>query len=801
MMNSKTIYGGKWWKVDFHVHTPASLDYAKDETDMLVAKELKNITPREFLIHYMKKEIDCIVITDHNTGEWIDKLKKEADKMKEESLEHYRDIYIFPGFEVNVAGNIHVLGVFDFNKTSSDIQRILGELSYKPEYEATEKSIKEVISCILQNGGIAIPAHVDGASGLFSKEDASTQIKMALSVDGLIALEVVNNENFSNQIYKESKLSLSHVIGTDSHHPKFVGSKYTWVKMETPCIEALKLALHDRYDGIKRFDEVSLDYNPNNVGKRFYLKKLVVRNGAKAGRDIPLEVDFSPWMTSIIGGRGSGKSSVLEYMRIVLGRTDELPEKIKKDFDEFKKLYKRGHTGMLLENSEIELFLFKDGRNMSLLWKNNIVIEKIYNDNEECIEEKESVNIQNRFPIRMFSQKQLYEMTEDTQILLKLVDEQWDKLGWNNRKEELIDNFLDSKRKEREIQGRLLKEKIIKQNIDDIDAKMKIFENDQSKTVLRQYNEKEMQYQRLSDIKKKIEINTTKYTETIDSLLGETTNLSIIDELDDISKKLVYDELEKYNIIHSKLKGLVDEIYKFKEEFKTTLNELPWTKQYLNTKKEYLELVETFKKAGINDIGEYGKLIEQRKILQEQHLAIIEQKKNLYEHVKKSEEIYNEIMEHEKLLRQNRMSIIEDWNQRQNVIRIHLQIMGNDEIGEKSLRDLLRKTNNEFSKYIADREDDELVGGLMLNIKNAGEKDVWVMREEVISSIINLESDKYSKTFINHIIRLLENSPEDIDRLLIWTPEDYIGLKLYKDNKEEDIATGSAGQRTSALLL
>ncbi len=30
-MNSvvKEIAGGKWWKVDFHVHTPASMDYGK----------------------------------------------------------------------------------------------------------------------------------------------------------------------------------------------------------------------------------------------------------------------------------------------------------------------------------------------------------------------------------------------------------------------------------------------------------------------------------------------------------------------------------------------------------------------------------------------------------------------------------------------------------------------------------------------------------------------------------------------------------------------------------------------------
>ena len=73
MKNSiKNIPGGKWWKVDFHVHTPASCDYGKGSGTPDIDK---NVTPRDFLLNAIKKEVDCLVVSDHNSFDWIDKLR------------------------------------------------------------------------------------------------------------------------------------------------------------------------------------------------------------------------------------------------------------------------------------------------------------------------------------------------------------------------------------------------------------------------------------------------------------------------------------------------------------------------------------------------------------------------------------------------------------------------------------------------------------------------------------------------------------------------------------------------------
>ena len=62
-MNGLQFVGARWWKFDFHTHTPAS-DF-KDP-----------VTHESWLKAFMKKEIHCVAITDHNSGGWIDDLKQ-----------------------------------------------------------------------------------------------------------------------------------------------------------------------------------------------------------------------------------------------------------------------------------------------------------------------------------------------------------------------------------------------------------------------------------------------------------------------------------------------------------------------------------------------------------------------------------------------------------------------------------------------------------------------------------------------------------------------------------------------------
>ena len=160
--------GARWWKFDVHAHTPASKDYGKGKNQT----SLRELSPKEWLLTYMRAGIDCIAITDHNTGAWIDPVKKALGELESEKPEGFRPLSIFPGVEISVNGGAHLLAILECDKTTSDIDSLLGAVGFPSTHKGssdavTTKSFIEVVETIVSANGIAIPAHVDDDNGFF----------------------------------------------------------------------------------------------------------------------------------------------------------------------------------------------------------------------------------------------------------------------------------------------------------------------------------------------------------------------------------------------------------------------------------------------------------------------------------------------------------------------------------------------------------------------------------------------------------------------------------------------------------
>ena len=111
-MNEWMWNGARWWKFDFHTHTPASSDYGRGHQQ----QELRQQSPKDWLLDYMRAEVDCVAVTDHNSGDWIDRLKTAIEELKADSPSDYRELFLFPGMEISVHGGIHLLAIFDPSK-------------------------------------------------------------------------------------------------------------------------------------------------------------------------------------------------------------------------------------------------------------------------------------------------------------------------------------------------------------------------------------------------------------------------------------------------------------------------------------------------------------------------------------------------------------------------------------------------------------------------------------------------------------------------------------------------------------
>jgi DNA repair ATPase RecN len=792
------FHGAKWWKFDFHTHTPISIDYGKGPNQ----QALKARSPREWLLDHMEKQIDCVAVTDHNSGKWIDTLKDELNLMREEQVDGFRELTIFPGVEITVHGNIHLLAIFDPSETSVRISKLLSDCKYEGKDgesdDCTTKSFNDVVDIIHEMKGLAIPAHVDIVRGLFVEEEGNS-LRKCLGASGLLAMQVCDSTYEKPQIYHEMKINLTEIAGSDSHHPEYVSSSFSWVKMEVPNLEALRLALHDGEDGVIRSD--AMIENPNDTHERFFIKSIEIYSGAKAGRPSPLIVQFSPWLNTVIGGRGSGKSSLIEYMRLPLGKITGLPHKVNEEFREFNQVPKeRGRPGMLTPATKIRVEMQKDGRNIAFSWSNNKITEEHKNVAGEWEEKDESSNIDTRFPIRIFSQKHLYSLTEDPNHILNIIDQQFDKPAWIAKKAELAQKFLGLRNKYRELQSKINTKGNLKSELDDVQAKMKIFEESGHKELLERYQQTET-------LNEKINCEIDKVTNLTGILEGISIpellfNSDVFSALGDESHEKLKQETLEYNNLTSQINELFLKLKAFQAQLIDTADRISWKSERLENQRKYLELVQRLEEKGEKNPNAYGEHVSKKRELEEKITEVekLEEQMNLKNEESKS--AYLEIVKHEKELREKREKAIRNWQGTNPHIRIYLKVMGNITNAEESFRSLIRKSGNEFAKDILERDEDGVPkNGIILDLMKAD--DPWKRRTELITKITSVteqETNGFGKFFTKHLVAQKTNTPEDTDRIYLWFPEDKIDLKLVTNRKEEDIETGSAGQRTAAML-
>lgn len=801
---TELIHGAKWWKFDFHNHTPKSNDFGKGDAIHMA------ITPENWLLMYMTAGIDCVAITDHNSGEWIDILKAAlaAMEISEPKPTGYKKIYLFPGVEISASGNTHILALFDTSEDTKKIQTLLGAVGFPSDQigtsdAVTDKTVEIVINEIHKAGGIAIPAHVDKASGLFVNQTGNT-LKQTLNVEGLLAIEVIDKSIAKPDIYQQSKLLLAEVVGTDSHIAAQVGTNYTWVKMGEPSLDALKLALHDGEDGIIRKDEITVE--PNSVSNRYFIKSLTVTNGFKAGNGTPLKTKFSPWLTSVIGGRGSGKSTIINYLRIALARVDEMPDEVQAEFSKFYQIGRKNATGMLRNETTIEVEIFKDGILHFITWNQFTHSLQTWNDSTDAWDAATTVsNIKELFPIQIFNQKELYALTGNPSKLIELIDSQFDKTAWTEAKEKLVDKWLADRAARRQFYNAISEEANITAQLGSTNNKISLYESSTFRDTLSNFNKLTEANKFFADTN----INVSQFITQLEALEQTVPNIQLPETINDV---VVNENLEFVQTLNAalttakeKLTEAIASIAPYKENLPEQFNELPWHEQFEQAKQAYDGIAENIQELG-NET--YETLIQRRANLNDKLALIATQKEQLRILESSLQLLYTSIIDKEKELRIKRKEIIGRWKAIDNInnpfLIIELHPMADSENANSIFRQLLRKSGGEFSDYIFGyNEEDGNSWGLIANIINEPEATRWEKRLASIQEFLSAtEADKKTLDLrlAKHLDQLKQNTPEDIDRLLVWVAEDKLVLKFRKQGQEEDIQTGSAGERTAGML-
>jgi ABC-type lipoprotein export system ATPase subunit len=803
--------GSRWWKFDFHNHTPASDDYGKGPDQA----QHKQISYKNWLLNYMRQGIDCVAVTDHNSGAWIDPLKQALQELESEDHPDYRRLYLFAGVEITVQGNIHILAIFGTDKTTSDIDTLLGAVRYRATKGksdgCSEGSAVEVIDEITKSGGLAIPAHVDQANGLFTVFSGNT-LEQVLDNKCVFAMEVTDLAWVKPQLYIDKNLNWAEVLGTDSHHPsgtsgqRYPGSHFTWVKMSEPSYEGLRLALIDGALSLKRSDCFSGD--PNTHGQ-LAIESIVVDDAKYLGRGQSFFCLLNPWLNTIIGGRGTGKSTSLEFLRIALNRKGEIPKSLEEEFTKYSQTSSaRQDEGLLTNFSKITIGFQKDGGRFRIIWSKA--------DNRHAIEEETTPgtwsasegDIAQRFPVRIYSQKQIFELAKHPEALLQVVDDApaVNHRDWRLEWDELVSKYLSIRAQQREIQAGLQEESVIKGQLEDVKRKLEVFEKAGHADVLKAYQLRQNQSKAIDSWERTWEASAEQVRDISGSLLPPELDSQHFDVGNPDDKELIdaaADIRAMFEKLQSELNSIALQIDEAKSAWSQARPGLELSKKITIANQAYIGMLGQLSAAGAGDPSLYGVLVKQRQDLEDKLNGFYEKRATLAQHQKRAEECLCSIHEHRAKITRLREAFLKDTLDGNSYVQINVIPFGNKITVEAEFRRLIDRGNGGFDRDIGVVDGDE---GLLASLTQTCSKTMEEKIEALKSSLLAIHANDAKamaaakdRRFVSHIQGL---APEQMDRIRCWFPEDSLDVRysLKDGDGFKPVEQGSPGQKTAALL-
>ena len=264
-------------------------------------------------------DIEVIAVTDHNHAGSIELFKQEASS---------RQITVFPGFEGASSEGVHILCLYGPEVNEAELQRFLGQLDItdtEPSTSLSRKPLCDLLKCVKEQGGQTIAAHVTHAKGLLNTLHGQARINawkdpnlLCVQLPGPVGDAPVDkrpilenkNADYRRDPATADGLAIAVVNACDIASPKDLESPSAtcWVKMTEPSLEGLRQAFLDPSSRIR----LASDDEPESHAE---FRTMTWQGGFLDGCGLA----FNENLNVLVGGRGTGKSTVIESLRCVLG--------------------------------------------------------------------------------------------------------------------------------------------------------------------------------------------------------------------------------------------------------------------------------------------------------------------------------------------------------------------------------------------------------------------------------------------------------------------------------------------------
>ncbi|MGH3921474.1 MAG: TrlF family AAA-like ATPase [Pseudonocardiaceae bacterium] len=255
-------------------------------------------------------DIELIAITDHWCVKTAEGLAQAAQRA---------GIVVLPGFEAVSSEGIHILVLFERGTGYDEVDATIGACGGTPGCGSGEigEAYEQIIRCVVGRGALVIPAHVNGPNGLLTvlqgqalirawrKEDVhAVAIAPGRALSSLHERILNNKENDYRRTHP-----LARLYADDISDPARLGAEggSCWIKMSTPSLAALDLATRTYETRIMLVDP-ALSPHPT-------IETISWEGGFLDG----VRMRLSDSLTCLVGGRGTGKSTIIESIRYALG--------------------------------------------------------------------------------------------------------------------------------------------------------------------------------------------------------------------------------------------------------------------------------------------------------------------------------------------------------------------------------------------------------------------------------------------------------------------------------------------------
>ena len=266
--------------------------------------------------------VSVLAITDHNDVSGVSAFRVAAEG---------HGITIFPGFELSSSEGIHILCIYPPVTSEDQLGRFLGEFGIRetaPSSKLSSHSFDEVLAKVREQGGISVAAHVTNDNGLFQVLDGQARIQawrcedlLAIQIPGLVdglpqeVRPIVENRNPEyRRVHPAGEgLAVAVVNAKDVTKPDDLAERSCtcWIKMSEVSIEGLRQAFLDPGSRIR--------LNPQEGELESEEHAELVALAWEGGFLDGAAMHLNPNLNVLIGGRGAGKSTVIESLRYVLG--------------------------------------------------------------------------------------------------------------------------------------------------------------------------------------------------------------------------------------------------------------------------------------------------------------------------------------------------------------------------------------------------------------------------------------------------------------------------------------------------